>query len=138
VDVTKVGYFGDTFEFGRRHFHGRRKDRHHRVIDPDVDRPEPFFDSGGSPFDLIGVRHIGGNGEPRAAQILHFATGRFQALSATGNQTDRSTLPRKCSHGRSADTGRGPGNDNNFTHVHDDPCLTIEPYAAKAPALAES
>jgi hypothetical protein len=46
VNVAKVSDFSHTPEFFRRHLLNRRKNRRHRVVDPDIDLTEFRFDLG--------------------------------------------------------------------------------------------
>jgi len=62
MHVAEVGHLGDPAELLGRGLGHRRQHRRHGVVDPDLDRPELFFDAGGCRFDRPGVGNIDRDG----------------------------------------------------------------------------
>ena len=77
----------------------RREDRGHRVVHPDVDRPELALDARRGRVDCRGVGDVGLQDQRAAALGFDFAPGRLQAIDAPRNQADVGALPGKRAHG---------------------------------------
>jgi hypothetical protein len=85
IDVTEVSHVGDAVVLGRCHFAGGRKDRDHRIVDPDIDRPECVFDRGCGSLNLLGVRDIGGNHQRLTAKGLDILASCIESVPSTSD-----------------------------------------------------
>src|SRR2546423_135599 len=56
--IAEVGYVGDATIIVRRHFHYRREDGEHGVVDPDVDWSEHALDFRGRLFDGVVITDV--------------------------------------------------------------------------------
>ena len=63
INATQIGHFSHAPKFLGRHFLDRRKDRSHRIVDPNVDLAQIGFDLCGRRFHTISVPNVHGKDE---------------------------------------------------------------------------
>ena len=91
-------------------------DRRHRVVDPDVDRPELVLRRLRSGLDLVGVGNVGRNNEGFAAPLLDLPRRGLEPGVPAGDERDLRTVLREPARGRAADPAGSAGDDDDITH----------------------
>ncbi len=89
VDLAEIGHVRYPPELVGAGLLHRGVDRHHRVVDPDVDAAALPCDSVGDLLQGIGVRYVGGEGDGAAAEVLDIADRRREADLAPVTTTVR-------------------------------------------------
>jgi hypothetical protein len=80
---------------------------------------EGLFDCRRGRFDLLSIRHVGGNDERLTAQRLDLLSGRLQTFGSASHQSNASAaLAERSRHG-SAHAGRSPRDNDNLASFHD-------------------
>ena len=92
-------------------------DRRHRVVDPDVDRPELALRRLRCRLDLVGVGDVGGEDESLAAAFLDLGGDAVQARLAAGQKRDPRAVVGESPRGRAADSARGTRDDDDVAHL---------------------
>ena len=83
-----------------------RVDRRHRVVDPDVDRPELALRRLRGRLDLVGVGDVGREDERLAAAFLDLGGDALETRLGRGRGARSSRRPREPARGRAADAAR--------------------------------
>ena len=114
IDTAQISHFSHAPKFLGRHLLDRRKNRRHRVVDPDIDLAQIGFDLCSCRFDAIGIPNIHRKNERFASQFFGFFLRAFQAIKATRNQAKPRTVLRKFSNCCAPDSRGCSRNHNNF------------------------
>jgi len=115
VHISQVGDLGDPAILSRCHLKRRREDRHHRVIDPDVDGPQFPLDSFRRRLHLTVIRNIRDHGQSAAAEAFHILSRAGQSVAASREQTDGGSMPGELAGDGPSDAGRGAGDHDDFS-----------------------
>jgi len=91
------------------------EDGGHRVVDPDVDRPQLGLDALGGGLDRIGVGDVGGQGQCRATGLLDLSRDAGERLFAAGEQRDLRPVAAEAPRDRSADSRPGARDDYDLS-----------------------
>jgi hypothetical protein len=114
VYASEVCHFCYPPKFLRRHFSNWRKDRDHRVIDPDVDLAQLGLDLLRCGVDVIGLRKIEKYDQCSTAELFHFFTCRFQSVATSRKQREARASPCKLQCGRTPDASRRAGDHHRL------------------------
>ena len=90
---TQERHFDDVLEFAGRHLFERTVHRHHRVIDPEVNRPELLLGCLRGGLHLIELADVGGNGYRASATVFNLPLCRFKAIASAHEQSDLGAAP---------------------------------------------
>ena len=112
VHHAEVGDLGDAPVLLRGDLAHRREHRHHRVVDPHVDRPELALDRGGSGAHAVGIGHVGLEAQRASAVALELGGRGSQAVCAPRHDRHRRPLARE-RPGRGAADTRGRASDRD-------------------------
>lgn len=102
MNVPEVGDLGHAAKLCRAHLLDRRVDRHHGVVDPDVDRAELRLDARGGCFDGVGVGDVQRKHQRASAERLDLEGRLLEALAAARDEPDGRAVARKPSDDRPA------------------------------------
>ena len=113
-DVTEIGYVCHAPEFFGCHRDHRRVNRHHRIVYPNVHRPEPLFDRSRGSFNGLGNGHVARASQRFTAKSFDFLPGSVQSCLSPCQQSDSGAAPGKCASRGAANPSRRPGNDHHL------------------------
>src|SRR5579871_3397707 len=114
VNNSQVRDLRDPFVFFGLHFLHWRKHGSHRVVYPDIDRSEFFFDGGGGVLNGPGVGNIQGKHHCTAACGFDLTLRSLEPIDATSDETDFGTMSSELACRGPAQAGRGSSNHNDF------------------------
>src|SRR5439155_11337229 len=102
----------------RLHLLDGRKDTHHCIVHPNVDRAEGFFHAVRGLFYRVSIRNMGWDSQRLAAKLFAFLARSLQSLWVPGKQSDSRSTLRECMGDSSPEPGRSSCHHDNFTCVH--------------------
>jgi hypothetical protein len=103
AEIGDVGHPGDLF--GRQVL-DRREDRDHRVVHPDVDRPEAVLEGVRRAGHGLGIGDVQGCRFGLGAQCRHLRPGVLERRLVAGDEAELRTPSREGQRGRPSDAGR--------------------------------
>jgi hypothetical protein len=118
------------------HFFHWREDRQHRVVDPDIDRPELLLDGCRCLLDLRGVGDVEWQRQRPPAGRLDLTTRAFQSFLAACDQADRCTTLREGLCRRAPDARRCAGDDDDLRFVRSIHRVLLNRSGAEARPIA--
>ena len=105
VHLPEVSDLGHAAELVRPNRVNRRKDRRHRVVDPDVNGPEFRFDALRRGLHCGRIGHVGRDCNRIHPELPSLSRGAFQTVFSPCQQRDITPLSRELQRGGSPDTG---------------------------------
>jgi hypothetical protein len=129
VHGAQVGDFRHPADFLRAQQGNRGEDRHHGVVDPDIDRAELRLYGECRALHRVGIRHVERHRERTPPMALDFGARVVQRLAIAGEQRHIVALSRELTRGGPAYTGARAGDDNYFATVSAD-----EPHSPRTRA----
>ena len=116
VDDAEIGHLRHPFDFVRLQLLDRGEDRHHRVVDPDIDRTELTLHPVRRRLDLLGTGHIGRQHQRASPLRFHLASCALETVDTACEQADVSPLPRECPNRGATDARRRSGDHDHLFH----------------------
>jgi hypothetical protein len=120
-DHAVVGHVGRASVLVRLDVEELGVDRRHRVVDPDVDRPELALGRLRRCLDLVGLGDVCREDQRLAAAFLDLPGRRVESGLAAGEERDPRAVPGEPARGRAADSAGGAGDDDDIAHRLDVP-----------------
>lgn len=105
MDDPEIRDVGDAPKLGWRHLANRREHRHHRVVDPDLDRTELAFHPRGGGVHPRGIGDVALEHERTSARVFDLALRGLETIEAARDQTDPCAAGRELADRRAADSG---------------------------------
>jgi hypothetical protein len=128
MDLAQVGDRRAALELLGRQLVHRGEDRRHRDVDPDIDRAELLLHPVGGGIDGLRVGDVRGDRQGADAEAAEFRGRVLQAVRVARQQRDIAAVAREFGRGGAADSGAGPGDDDDLAHGRSlaDPAATHE------------
>jgi hypothetical protein len=111
--TAEIRHFGHPLHFVGLQLLHRREDRHHGVVDPDVDRTELALDPIGRALDRVRVRDVERQHERASARNFDVSFRTLESVDAARDQSDVSAVMREGADDRASDTRRRACHDND-------------------------
>jgi hypothetical protein len=120
INGSEVSNLGHPPVFFGIHLLKRRENRHHGIVDPNVNRTELVFNLKSCGIHLFVVGHVGRDYQGTAAKPFYVRAAAFQSGRTARQQGDMRAVLCKLARRRSSDACGRTGNDNNtcfFDHA---------------------
>jgi hypothetical protein len=122
VDKAEVADLGHSADLGRAHVDDAREHRLHRVVDPNVDRPEPLLEPRGGGEQGVGVGDVDRLGRGLGAEGLELALDLAERRFVARDQADAVAGAGEAPGDRPTDAGgRSCDDDDAAVGAHGSP-----------------
>jgi hypothetical protein len=95
INLPEIGNFGGAAELLRGEPTDWRKDRRHRVVDPNVDRSQSAFDTSGSCLDRVGIGNVAHNRQGLDTLSANLLGSRLEPSFVASEERDVHALAGK-------------------------------------------